>query len=117
MAGELQVNATQLLWRRQVSALFDSINAWLAMLPSASYTGSKTYDPPSLANGTQAQTTVTATGATLGTFATASFSLDLQGIALSATASATNTVTVTFSNNTGGVLDLGSGTLRVRTFN
>lgn len=76
--------------------------------------GSKTYDPPSIANGASQSTTVTATGAALGDFAAASFSLDLQGLALSAYVSAADTVTCVFSNATGGAIDLASGTLKVR---
>jgi len=77
--------------------------------------GSATYDPPSLADGAGATTTVTASGAELGDYATASFSLDLQGITVSAYVSAANTVAVRFQNESGGVLDLASGTLRVTT--
>lgn len=76
--------------------------------------GSATYDPASLADGAGATTTVTATGAALGDYAEASFSLDLQGITLTAWVSASNTVSVRFQNETGGVVDLASGTLRVR---
>lgn len=76
--------------------------------------GSATYDPPSLADGTGITTTVTCTGAVLGGFARASFSLDLQGILLTAAVSSANTVAVRFQNETGGTLDLASGTLKVR---
>lgn len=76
------------------------------------YTG--TYDPASLNDGQRAETDVTVTGAALGDFAEASFSLDTQGIILDAQVTATNTVTVTFHNETGGTIDLGSGTLRVQ---
>jgi len=77
--------------------------------------GSATYDPPSLADGAGTTTTVTVTGAALGDFVTGvSFSLDLQGITLSAYVSAANTVAVRFQNESGGTLDLASGTLRVR---
>lgn len=81
------------------------------LTPSPAWRGNATYNPPSLNTGTQAQTTVTVTNAALGNFAMASFSLDLQGITLSATVSSANTVTVTFRNDTGGTLDIGSGTL------
>jgi hypothetical protein len=76
--------------------------------------GSATYDPPSLADGAGTTTTVTCTGAALGGFARASFSLDLQGITVTAYVSATNTVAVRFQNESGGTLDLASGTLKVR---
>lgn len=76
--------------------------------------GAKTYDPPSIADDAEASTTVTVTGAALGDFALASFSLSTQGIKLAAQVTAANTVTVNLHNRTGGVLDLASGTLRAR---
>jgi hypothetical protein len=79
----------------------------------AQYTGSATYDPPSLLTLTGTTTTVTATGASLGDFASATFSLDLQGITVTAWVSAANTVSVRFQNDTTGTIDLASGTLRV----
>jgi hypothetical protein len=78
--------------------------------------GSATYDPPNLIDGAGATTTVTVTGAALGDYAEASFSLDLQGITLTAWVSAADTVSVRFQNETGGTIDLGSGTLRARVF-
>lgn len=75
--------------------------------------GSKTYDPGNLVDGAGETTTVTCTGAALGDFAQASFSLDLQGIMLVAYVSAADTVTVRFQNETVSTIDLGSGTLRV----
>ncbi len=82
-------------------------------LRSNRYTGSSTYDPPSLATGAETTTDVTVTGARLGTgdTATASFSLNTLGIKLTANVIADNTVRVTFRNDTGGTLDLASGTL------
>lgn len=79
------------------------------------FTGSATYEPPSLADGEGATTTVTVTGAELGDNATATFSLALQGITLTAWVSAADTVSVRFQNESGGVLDLLSGTLRAAT--
>lgn len=76
--------------------------------------GSTTYDPPSLADGAGTTTTVTVTGATLGDFADVSFSRDLQGISVTAYVSAADTVSVRFQNETGGTIDLASGTLRVK---
>jgi hypothetical protein len=76
--------------------------------------GSATYDPRPLANGAGVTTTVAVAGAALGGHASASFSLDLQGMMLTAWVSAPNTVSVRFQNETGGTLDLASGTLRVR---
>ena len=76
--------------------------------------GSATYDPASLSDGAGATTTVTVTGAALGDYAEVSFSLDLQGITATGYVSSANTVSVRFQNETTGVLDLASGTLRAR---
>lgn len=76
--------------------------------------GAAVYDPPSLADGAGTTTTVAVTGAAGGDYVEASFSRDLAGITLTAWVSATNVVSVRFQNESGGVLDLGSGTLRVR---
>lgn len=77
-------------------------------------TGSAIYDPGSLADGAGATTTVAVTGAALGDYvALVSFGVDLAGITLTAYVSAANTVSVRFQNESGGVLDLASSTLRV----
>jgi hypothetical protein len=76
--------------------------------------GSKTYNPPSILNGQSEITTVTVPGAEFGDFAVASFDKDLQGIELSAYVSAVDTVSCVFRNDTGGTIDLASGTLRCR---
>jgi hypothetical protein len=80
----------------------------------ANIAGSATYDPPNLIDGAGNTTTVTVNGAALGDYAEASFSLDLQGITTTAWVSAADTVSVRFQNETGGTIDLGSGTLRAR---
>lgn len=78
-------------------------------------TGSATYDPPSLADGAGTNTTVTVTGAALGDFiAGLSFTRDLAGITLTGYVSAADTVTVRLQNESGGPVDLASGTLRAR---
>lgn len=76
--------------------------------------GSATFDPTSLADGAGQTTTVTVTGAALGDYVQCSFSLDLQGITVTAWVSSANTVSVRLQNESGGVLDLASGTLRVQ---
>jgi hypothetical protein len=65
-------------------------------------------------DGNEDATTVTVPGAKLGDFALASFSLDVADLVLDANVTAANTVTVVVANNTGGTIDLGSGTLRVK---
>lgn len=77
--------------------------------------GTATYDPANLVDGAGATTTVTVTGCAMGDFAEASFSNDLQGITLTAWVSAAGTVSVRFQNETGGAIDLASGTLKCRT--
>lgn len=76
--------------------------------------GSAVVDPANVANGASTSGTITATGAALGDTAIATFSLSLQGMNLSAFVSAANTVTWVLTNNTGGALDLASGTMRVK---
>ncbi len=76
--------------------------------------GSATYNPTNIVTGNQLLTTVTVTGAVAGDFALASFSLDLLGLKLSASVDAADTVTVIFSNTSGGDVNLASGTLRAR---
>jgi hypothetical protein len=87
--------------------------AWTVVAPRL-LQASVAYDPPSLAPGEGVSTTVAVPGAALGDFACASFSLDLQGVTLTAWMSAADTVSVRFQNGTAGAVDLGSGTLRVR---
>lgn len=88
------------------------LSALLAELTGVS--GAATYDPGNLIDGQGVTTTVTVTGATLGDYAEASFSLDLQGVTLTAWVSAANTVSVRFQNETGGSIDLASGTIKAR---
>lgn len=76
--------------------------------------GSATFDPPSIAAGAGTQTNVTVTGAALGDFVEASFSLDTPGIILTGWVTAADTVRVRLQNGGGSPVDLGSGTLRVR---
>lgn len=77
-------------------------------------TGSKTYDPPAIADGTNAITFVSVPGAALGDFAVVSFSNSLQGITLTGYVSAAGNVEVVFQNETGSIVDLASGVLKAR---
>lgn len=77
------------------------------------FTGSATYDPPSLAAGASTTTTVTCTGALTTHFAQATLSSN-TGLTINAYVSAANTVTVQLRNDTGSTLDVASGTLKVR---
>lgn len=72
------------------------------------------YDPPSLVDGAGSDSFITITGAALGDLCIASFSLNTAGITVTSNVVNANTVRVRFQNETGGTLDLASGTLRVR---
>lgn len=73
-----------------------------------------TWNPANIAAGSSTSVAVTVSGAALGDFALASFSLDLSGCALSAYISAADTVTVVLFNPTVAAVDLAEGTLTVR---
>jgi hypothetical protein len=75
---------------------------------------SVTADPPSLTTGARVSATVTVPGVKPGDFAVASFVTLDPDVALSAAVTAADTVTVWFTNNGSGTVDLASGTLRVQ---
>ncbi len=75
---------------------------------------SETKDWGSLADGaTETAEEVTVTGAQLGDFVLVSMSIDTADLLLNGTVTAANTVTVTINNESGGTVNLGSGTLYV----
>ena len=76
--------------------------------------GSATVDPASIADGDEIAGEITVTGAALGDFVLASFSVDVADLVVAGAVTAANTVTYSILNNTGGAIDLASGTLRVR---
>ena len=78
------------------------------------YTQSVTWDPANILSNAAASVEVTVPGAVLGDFALASFSLDVADLTLTADVTAANTVTVVLANDSGGAVNLGSGTLRVK---
>lgn len=82
------------------------------LVERSSLKGTATYDAASLADGEGATTTVTVTGAALGDVAAASLSVSVAGITVTAWVSAANTVSVRLQNESGGTLDLASGTLK-----
>jgi hypothetical protein len=74
---------------------------------------SASWDPGSIAVGAETSTTVTVTGAQLGDFVLASYSIDIQELTISASVSAADTVEVVLANNTSASVDLASGTVYV----
>lgn len=75
--------------------------------------GEKTYDPPSISGGGTTTTDVTVTGLTSGMTPTAWFSVSNSSITVTAAYFAADTARVTFTNTSGGAIDLGSGDLVV----
>ena len=79
--------------------------------------GSETWDPGNVVDGEMVSNDVTVTGAVLGDYAIASFSLDVADLVLDAQVTATDTVTVTLTNDgIGAGVDLSEGTLYFRVF-
>jgi DUF4097 and DUF4098 domain-containing protein YvlB len=79
------------------------------------YVGSATWDAGAILDGDEEAKEITVTGVALGDFVSeVSLSIDVADLELSAQVTAADTVTATLSNNTGGTIDLGSATVRVR---
>lgn len=73
-----------------------------------------TWNPGNILDGDETAVDVTVPGAQLGDFAFASFSVDVADLVLDANVVAADTVAVVLNNNTGGAVDLASGTVRVK---
>ena len=100
--------------KQDLFAWMESIYRYLQEVAVTISTASTTWDAGSIADGDEEAKEVTVSGAELGDFAVASFSVDVSDLCLDAQVTATDTVTCILSNNTGGAIDLGSGTLRVK---
>lgn len=81
-------------------------------LLSLTLAGSTTHDFGNLVDGAGESKDVTVTGAALGDYAVASLGVSAQGMIVSASVTAANTVTVRVQNETGGAIDLASTTVR-----
>jgi len=79
-------------------------------------TGSATYDAPSLADGATTTTTITVPGARLGDMVQVAPPFSASGMIITGNVSATNTVTIVINNESGGTVDLASGTWRVAVY-
>lgn len=83
------------------------------LFPRKQLNGSVTWDPADTATGAYTSTTLTINGAAIGDTVAVGFSQAVPaGALLVGAVTASNTVTVTLFNNTGGNVDLASGTLR-----
>jgi len=110
-------NSVSVRWQNETGSSSDLPSAKLTVfvLKESAFRvlNSIAYDPVSLADNAKEVTTLTMEGAALGDFIVVSFSLDIQGIAVSAYVSAADTVKIVFHNFTGGIIDLASGILKV----
>jgi hypothetical protein len=99
-------------------SLDDALGLWLEKLWKGlleeDIRTSATWNPGSIADGDEEAIDVTVTGAILGDYAIASFSLDVADLVLDAQVTAADTVTCVLANNTGGAVDLAEGTVYVR---
>lgn len=76
--------------------------------------GSAVSTGATLAAGAVATRTVTVSGAAMGDFALASFSVTTGSLLISASVTAANTVTVVITNPTAGNIDIAVGTVYAR---
>ena len=77
-------------------------------------TGSVTWDPGEIADGNEEAKEITVVGAAIGDQVIGvSFSLDVEDLVLNAQVTGADVVTAVLVNNTGGTINLGSGTVRV----
>ena len=81
---------------------------------SAQYTGSAAWNPADLASLDELTLDITVTGAVLGDFVEASFTVDVTDLEINAQVVAADSVTVQLQHMvTGGNLNLGAGTCYV----
>ncbi len=76
--------------------------------------GSDTWDPGNIVDGTEEAKDVAVTGAEMGDLVIAGFSLDVLDLVLNGQVTAANVVTCVLANNTGGAIDLGDGIIYVK---
>jgi hypothetical protein len=74
---------------------------------------SKAWNPGSIADGDEEALEVTVPGAALGDFVLSSLSVDIIDGVLRGAVTAADTVTLIIANNTGGAIDIASGTANV----
>lgn len=109
-------SATPIALNPQIYDVSASTGVIKFKLLTASLTGSATWDVADLADGAQESKDITVTGAALGDIAVASLGVDVVDLIVTANVTATDTVTITVANETGGNVNLASTTARVRVF-
>lgn len=88
---------------------------WRELSRIAVISGSVVWNPGSLNDGVgETSASITATGADLGDFVLVSAPYDLQGITCNGYVDAANSVKIRLQNETTGVIDLASGTWKVK---
>jgi hypothetical protein len=101
----------------QLQAVLDSLLADITAIRTvlgSVLSGSATWDAAAILDGDMESKDITVTGAAIGDFVMASMGVDVVDLGVSAQVTATDTVTVTLLNNTGGTVNLASTTARVR---
>lgn len=104
----------KILGNGNIYAVQRTDDATVGTAPQFPLRAQATYDAASLVDGAGATTTVSVKGAAVGQFVAVAHGVDLAGITVTAWVSAADTVSVRFQNESGGTLDLASGTLEVR---
>jgi len=101
-------------FRDEYNAMRADLTAVRAALAGV-ISGSGTWNPGDLVDGAgETSASITATGAALGDFVLVSAPYDLQGICCNGYVDAADSVKVRLQNETGGAINLASGTWRVR---
>ena len=100
-------------WGTTMNANLDALDEDIYNLTGTTVSGTKTWDPGSVADGALTSTVLTVTGAVVGDPVAVGFSTAVPaGALLVGAVTAADSVTVTLLNKTGGALDLTSGTLK-----
>lgn len=114
--GSSSSNLTQIMNVLQncVTAIA-TLTSTIAKIFPLGLSSSAAWTPGTIAAGAQTQTTVACASAVLGMSAQAAFSLNINGLTLTAYVSAANAVTVVLGNLTGTSVSIGSGIISVWT--
>lgn len=107
-------NLTQ-IWDtlQQIVQAINNLQQTVSRIFPLGLTSSATWTPGAITSGSQVTKTVTCAGSVLGMSAQAAFSLDIQGLTLSAYVQSAGNVVVVAFNGTGGTVTLGAGTISV----